>query len=74
MLRYCLDLREAYLYKDSVAPWNITVEKGTPSTERKKDPYEFVPVKASSVSHYISAYKKFNRDASLLIHIFPLRQ
>ncbi|CAM8912762.1 unnamed protein product [Rhodiola kirilowii] len=49
MLRYCLDLREAYLYKETVAPWKKTLGKeGSLSTKIKKDPYEFTPVEASS--------------------------
>uniref|UniRef100_A0A7N0V6I0 AMP deaminase n=1 Tax=Kalanchoe fedtschenkoi TaxID=63787 RepID=A0A7N0V6I0_KALFE len=48
MLRYCLDLREAYLYKESIAPWKKTLGKeGSLSTEIKKDPFEFIPVAAS---------------------------
>lgn len=49
MIRECLDLREKYVFRENVDPWTKSTEK-TGLPEANNDPFNFVPVEASSVS------------------------
>ncbi|KAK6160032.1 hypothetical protein DH2020_003413 [Rehmannia glutinosa] len=49
MIHECLDLREKYVYRENIAPWTKSMER-TGSAKVKNDPFNFVPVEASSVS------------------------
>lgn len=49
MIRECLDLRGKYVFRENVDPWAKNTEK-TGIPEVNKDPFNFVPVEASSVS------------------------
>lgn len=42
LLRDCLELREAYVYKEQVAPWNKPVD--ATATGKIEDPFHFSPV------------------------------
>ncbi|KAL3654184.1 hypothetical protein CASFOL_003865 [Castilleja foliolosa] len=44
MIHECLELRERYVFRENVAPWTLV----SGSAEVKKDPFNFVPVEASS--------------------------
>ncbi|XP_042049066.1 probable AMP deaminase isoform X2 [Salvia splendens] len=47
MIRECLDLRGKYVFRENVDPWAKSTEK-TGLPEVKSDPFNFVPVEASS--------------------------
>ncbi|XP_042052917.1 AMP deaminase-like isoform X1 [Salvia splendens] len=47
MIRECLDLRGKYVFRENVDPWAKSTEK-TGLPEFKSDPFNFVPVEASS--------------------------
>lgn len=47
MIRECLDLREKYVFRENVDPWTKSTEK-TGFPEANNDPFNFVPVEASS--------------------------
>ena len=48
MLRECLQLREAYVYKEQVAPWYKPVDANT--SGKIEDPFHFYPVEKTHVS------------------------
>lgn len=50
MIRECLDLRGKYVFRENVDPWAKSTEKTAGIPEVNKDPFNFVPVEASSVS------------------------
>ncbi|KAJ8445420.1 hypothetical protein Cgig2_031233 [Carnegiea gigantea] len=54
MLRECLELRQAYVYKEEVAPWNQPLD----ATESGKnhDPFCFCPVEKTDLMPFPSAY------------------
>ncbi|KAL8533930.1 hypothetical protein ACS0TY_010092 [Phlomoides rotata] len=47
MIRECLDLRGKYVFRENVDPWRKSSEK-TDLADVNGDPFEFVPVEASS--------------------------
>ncbi|KAI3467409.1 hypothetical protein Pfo_024072 [Paulownia fortunei] len=47
MIHECLDLRAKYVFRENVAPWTKSMEKSG-LAEVKNDPFNFVPVEASS--------------------------
>ena len=47
MLRECLELRQRYLYRESVSPWMKATVSIT--SEMKKDPFHFEPGDPSAV-------------------------
>ena len=50
MLRECLELREAYVYKEEVAPWNKP--NNVTSSVKNADPFHFHPVDKTDVSSF----------------------
>lgn len=49
MIRECLDLREKYVFRENVDPWTKSMKRSG-LAEVNNDPFNFVPVEASSVS------------------------
>ena len=50
MLRECLELRQAYVYKEEVAPWNQPLD--ATESEKNRDPFRFCPVEKTDVSSF----------------------
>lgn len=64
MIRECLDLRGKYVFRENVDPWRKSSEKSELAFVNN-DPFNFVPVEASSVScpfflNYIPEAAKLN--------------
>ena len=49
-IRGCLDLRDAYVYREKVAPWEKVTELSSTAMETNSDPFHFDPVEATNVS------------------------
>lgn len=48
MLRECLELREAYVYREQVAPWNKPLDDT--ASGAVEDPFHFYPIEKTDVS------------------------
>lgn len=48
MLRECLELREAYVYKEQVAPWKEPVDAS--ASGKIDNPFHFSPIEKTDVS------------------------
>lgn len=57
MIRECLDLRKAYVYKE-IAPWRKEAIPESYSSKTSTDPFHFDPVEASSVSGFLFIFFK----------------
>lgn len=54
-IRGCLDLREAYIYREKDAPWEKVTELGSTVLDSNRDPFHFDLVEATSVSFCLLA-------------------
>lgn len=50
MIRRCLDLRDTYVYRENIAPWEKVTEPGNTASEINSDPFHFDLVEATAVS------------------------
>lgn len=50
MIRGCLDLRDTYVYREKVAPWEKVTELGSTALETSSDPFHFDLVETTTVS------------------------
>lgn len=61
MIRECLDLRGKYVFREKVDPWRKSSEKSD-LADVNSDPFNFVPVEASSVScpFFLTTFQKLS--------------
>lgn len=73
LLCECLDLRNSYVYGESVAPWTKVVVAESSTSGVKTDPFYFEPVPATLVSYFLFLSVKFSTYNLLCVIYFSFQ-